>query len=78
MGALGMTVRETDAIWADEGGVQLMLSRGENGAVRFRFQSPTGEWHADATITRFRLKRIADFIQPSIDEENRLYEVHQP
>ena len=69
-------LRETDAIWADEGGVRLELSRAPNGGVRFRFESPTGEWHADATIAQFRLKRIADFIAPSIEAEQALYKVH--
>jgi hypothetical protein len=54
--------QETDAIWADEG-------------ARER-QSPTGttsRWNADATIAQFRLKRIADFIEPSLESERNLY-----
>ena len=66
--------RATDTIWADEGGVQLELTRAANGAVRFRFQSATGEWHADATITQFRLRRIAAFIEPSLEAERHLYD----
>lgn len=69
-----MTEREYDAIWADESGVQLILFRAENGAVMFRFASPTGEWHADATISQFRLKRIASFIEPSLEAERHQYD----
>lgn len=61
-----------DMIWADEGGIMLLVRQTGNGGIQFRISS--GEWHATATIAQFRLDRIAAALRAGIERERALYD----
>lgn len=58
--------RQCQGIWANEGGVLLVLREEQGGEVSFHHAQINEDTVCSLTIEAFRLRRIKDFLTPEI------------